>query len=59
MAPSKGYKRLNDNTPTELGSLNQKLEEAMKKSGLKPSPLPQMLPSRRKGGEEREGSVLL
>lgn len=56
MAPSKGYKKLNDNLPTELGSLNQKLEEAMTKSGLKPSSLPKTLPSRRKG-RRRRGKV--
>jgi len=36
MAPSTGYKRLNDNMPTELENLHFKFEEALEKSGLKP-----------------------
>jgi len=54
MAPSRGYKRLNDNTPTELESLGQKFEQAMKKAGLKVPSTPKTLPSRRNG---RKGQV--
>ena len=35
MAPSNGYKRLNDNTPTVInGSLNKVFEEALSKAGI-------------------------
>jgi len=55
MAPSRGYKRLNDNLPTELGSLNLKFEEAMEKAGLKPKPLspPVSSPRKRRGRKRR------
>jgi len=37
MAPSKGYKKLNDNLPSELQNLNFRFEEALEKAGLKPA----------------------
>jgi len=39
MAPTNGYKRLNDNLPSELQDLNLKFEEALEKAGLKTAPI--------------------
>jgi hypothetical protein len=36
MAPSTGYKRLNDNMPTEVQNLHSNFEEALEKAGFKP-----------------------
>ncbi|RLI22931.1 hypothetical protein DRO45_00160 [Candidatus Bathyarchaeota archaeon] len=34
VCPSVGYKRLNDNTPTEIGSINRMFEEVLTKNGI-------------------------
>jgi len=39
MAPSEGYKKLTDNTPTVIADLEQALNEAMFKAGVKPKEL--------------------
>lgn len=38
MAPSAGYKRLNDNTPTTVHDLEEELYRAMHQAGFKPKP---------------------
>jgi len=49
MAPSHGYKRLNDNMPTEVQNLNLKFEEALAKVGLKmPVSKASFVPARKK-----------
>jgi len=55
MAPSHGYKRLNDNMPTEVQNLNLKFEEALAKVGLKaPASKASLAPARKK---RRKGKV--
>jgi hypothetical protein len=39
MAPSKGYRRLNDNTPSTVTNLNLEFQNALDKAGLKPPAL--------------------